>query len=132
MVILAFESRAVCVALEIGLLASDVFSTLPRPTIVDVIPLTVPVKVGDAISAFKLKEASTSLLLAFESRAVCVALEIGLLASDVFSTLPRPTIVDVIPLTLPLNIVSPFETMPVVVMLLFIYNPPRGNAYVCI
>ena len=36
----------------IALLASLVLSTLPKPTIDEVIPLTVPVKVGDARGAF--------------------------------------------------------------------------------
>ena len=38
---------------EIGLLASEVLSTLPRPTIVLSIPDTVPVNVGEASGAFK-------------------------------------------------------------------------------
>ena len=46
--------NAVCVAVETGLLASVVLSTLFNPTIVLLIPLTVPVKVGEAIGAFKL------------------------------------------------------------------------------
>ena len=54
-------------------------STLPRPTIDLVMPLTVPVKVGLASGALL-------------SRAPRDALDIGLLASDVLSTLPRPTI----------------------------------------
>ncbi|MFM7977907.1 MAG: hypothetical protein ACKPKO_01215, partial [Candidatus Fonsibacter sp.] len=62
----ACESRAVCVALYIGLLKSAVLSMLLSPTDTFVIPLTVPVNVGFAIGAF-------------ESRAVCVALYIGLL-----------------------------------------------------
>jgi len=41
------------VAVETGLLASLVLSTFPRPTIDFVIPLTVPVKVGEAMLAFK-------------------------------------------------------------------------------
>ena len=44
--ILAFKSSAVCVAIEIGLLASEVLSTLPSPIIALSIPDTVPVKVG--------------------------------------------------------------------------------------
>ena len=47
----ALRSSAVWVAEETALLASLVFSTLPRPTIVAVIPLTVPVKVGLALGA---------------------------------------------------------------------------------
>jgi hypothetical protein len=49
---LAFNPRAVVVAVETGLLRSVVLSTLPRPTIDAVIPLTVPVKVGEARGAF--------------------------------------------------------------------------------
>ena len=48
----AFKFKAVCVAVEIGLLASLVLSTLAKPTIVLVIPLTVPVKIGFAIGAY--------------------------------------------------------------------------------
>ena len=43
----AFET-----AVDTGLLASDVFVTLPRPTIALVMPLTVPVKVGLLSGAF--------------------------------------------------------------------------------
>ena len=117
--IVAFRSNAVCCAVETGLFASVVLSTFARPTIDCVIPIavppitrlppiptppvttsapvpvvvdiavpvtdttgvvTVPVKVGDAIVAFK-------------SNAVCCAVETGLLASLVLSTLPSPTIV---------------------------------------
>ena len=56
-------------AVEIGLLASDVLSTLPKPTMAAVMPETVPVKVGEALSAF----ISRALLLAFESRALMLA-----------------------------------------------------------
>ena len=71
-----FKSNAVCVAVDTGLLASVVLSTLPRPTIVAVIPETVPVKVGEARFALR-------------SRAVCVAVDTGLLESDVLFTLDR-------------------------------------------
>jgi cellobiose-specific phosphotransferase system component IIC len=47
----AFKSKAVCCAVETGLLASEVSVTFPRPTWVAVTPETVPVKVGDAIGA---------------------------------------------------------------------------------
>ena len=47
-----FALRASCVALEIGLFASAVLSTLPSPTLELVVPLTVPVKVGLANGAF--------------------------------------------------------------------------------
>jgi len=43
---LDFKFKAVCVAVDTGLFASLVLSTLPKPTIVLSIPLTVPVKVG--------------------------------------------------------------------------------------
>ena len=67
-----------------GLFKSDVLSQLPSPTIAGVMPLTVPVNVGDAKLAFKLK-------------AVCVAVETSLFRSDVLLQLPSPTIADVIP-----------------------------------
>jgi hypothetical protein len=54
-------------------------STFPSPTIDFEIPETVPVNVGEA-------------RLAFRSSAVCVAVETGLFASDVLSTLDRPTL----------------------------------------
>ena len=47
----SFASNAVCVAVETGLLASEVLSTFPSPTIDFVIPCTVPVKVGFAEGA---------------------------------------------------------------------------------
>ena len=47
----AFKSRAVCVDVDTGLLASVVLSTEPKPTIDLVMPLTVPVNVGLAIVA---------------------------------------------------------------------------------
>jgi hypothetical protein len=48
----AFKFKAVCVAVETGLLASLVLSTLPNPTIAFVMPPTVPEKVGFAIGAY--------------------------------------------------------------------------------
>ena len=50
--IFAFKSNAVCCAVDTGLLASEVLFTLPKPTMVAVIPETVPVKVGEASGAF--------------------------------------------------------------------------------
>ena len=50
-----FESKADCVAVDIPLFASEVLSTFPKPTIDEVIPATVPVKVGEAKFAFKSK-----------------------------------------------------------------------------
>ena len=49
---LAFKSNADWVAVEIGLFASDVLSALPKPTILFVMPPTVPVKVGLSMGAF--------------------------------------------------------------------------------
>ena len=56
-----------------------------------VMPLTVPVKVGDAKFAFK-------------SIADCCAVLTGLLASLVLSAFPRPTMVLVMPLTVPVKV----------------------------
>ena len=70
---------------------SAVLSTLPRPTMDLEIPLTVPVKVGLASGAFR-------------SRALCVAVDTGLLASAVISTLPRPTMDLEMPLTAPVKV----------------------------
>ena len=47
-----FKSSAACCAVLTGLFASVVLSTLPNPTIPLLIPLTVPVKVGDANVAY--------------------------------------------------------------------------------
>jgi len=54
--------NAVCVAVDIGLLASDVLSTFARPTIDLSIPLTVPVNVGLFIGALAAKS-ETKLLI---------------------------------------------------------------------
>ena len=78
-------------AVEIGLLASDVLLTLPKPTMAAVMPETVPVKVGDAVLAFKPKAAE-------------VAVETGLIKSEVLSTLPKPTIAALIPPTVPVKV----------------------------
>ena len=75
---------------ETGFSASEVSLTLPSPTIDFVIPLTVPVKVGDANGALR-------------ARAVCCAVETGFSASEVLLTLPSPTIDFVIPLTVPVK-----------------------------
>ena len=50
----ALRFKAVCPAVDTGLLASEVLSTFPSPTCVAVteIPETVPVKVGEAIVLF--------------------------------------------------------------------------------
>ena len=75
----------------IGRSDGDVLATLPNPTIVAVIPLTVPVNVGLAKGALKFN-------------AVCVAVLIGSADGDVLATLPSPTIVAVMPLTVPVNV----------------------------
>ena len=54
-VMLTFKSKADCVNVLTGLAKSDVLLTFPSPTIVDVIPLTVPLNEGDAIGAFNAK-----------------------------------------------------------------------------
>ena len=56
----AFRSNAVCVAVDIGLLTSEVLSTFPRPTIALVIPATVPVNVGPANGAYVVKFAKVA------------------------------------------------------------------------
>ena len=48
----AFKFNAVCVAVETGLLASEVLSQFPRPTMDAVIPPTMPENVGDANVAY--------------------------------------------------------------------------------
>ena len=67
------------------------FSTFAKPTIVAVMPDTVPVKVGEASGAFK-------------SKAVCVAVEIGLSISVVLLTFAKPTMVAVIPEIVPVKV----------------------------
>ena len=94
----SFKSNADCVAVEIGLFKSLVLSTLPKPIIALVIPLTVPVKDGELIFAFSFK------IFCFKSRAFWTAVEIGLSMSLVLSTLPKPTIDLLIPLTIPVNV----------------------------
>ena len=51
----AFRSRALCVAVVTGLCASAVLSALPSTTIVLVMPLTVPIQVELASGAFRTK-----------------------------------------------------------------------------
>ena len=48
---LAFKFKAVCCAVETGFAASVVLSTFPKPTMVLVIPPTVPVNVGEFMLA---------------------------------------------------------------------------------
>ena len=50
--IFAFRANADCVAVDTGLFASLVLSTLANPTIDFVIPFTVPVKVGESNDAY--------------------------------------------------------------------------------
>ena len=99
-VLLDFASNAAWVANETGLFVSLVLSALPNPTIAAVIPETVPVKLGDANGAFKTK----SVLLDFESSAVWVAVEMGFNKSVVLSTFDSPTMVAVIPDTVPVKV----------------------------
>ena len=61
--ILALRFKAFCVAVETGLLVSEVSSTLVNPTIAFVIPLTVPVKVAPARLALAFKVFVNSELL---------------------------------------------------------------------
>ena len=49
----ASKFSAVWVAVDIGLLASEVLLTLPNPTMAAVMPLTVPVNVGLAFVAYE-------------------------------------------------------------------------------
>ena len=65
-----------------------------------VIPETVPVNVGDARGAFDAK----SVLLAFASKAVWVAVETGFNKSVVLSTFAKPTIDLLIPETVPVKV----------------------------
>ena len=59
-----------------GLFASDVLFTLPKPTIAEVIPDTVPVNVGEASGAFESKAVCKPLVLAIAKApsAIAVAL----------------------------------------------------------
>lgn len=72
-------------------MASEILLQFPTPTVVALIPATVPVKVGDAKSAFAL-------------RAINVSAETGFAASDVLFQLPRPTIVALMPETGPVKV----------------------------
>ena len=94
----SFKSNAAWVAVDMGLFKSLVLSTLPKPIIAFVIPLTVPVNVGDSTSAFWFR------ISCFKSNAFWTAVEMGLSISLVLSTLPKPTIALVIPLTVPVKV----------------------------
>ena len=54
-----FKFNAVCVAVDIGLFASEVLSTSPNPTIALLIPETVPVNVGFAKGETVVKSTAT-------------------------------------------------------------------------
>jgi hypothetical protein len=73
-----------------AILTVILFVVIPVVAIIDVVP-TIPVNVGLANGANKFN-------------AVCVAVDIGLLTSDVLSTFPSPTIDLVIPATVPVNV----------------------------
>ena len=88
----------------IGLLASEVLSTFPSPTIALVIPATVPVKVGEFKGALAARLVVISEAFDLRSNALCMAVLIGLLASEVLSTFPSPTIALVIPDTVPVKV----------------------------
>ena len=107
-------------------------SQFPNPTIAIEIPLTMPVKLGDANGANKSTYALFTNLFAFvgatadvgkienefepvkallpardafEFYWVVVAFDTGFSKSLVLSQFPKPTIVDVIPITFPVNVV---------------------------
>ena len=67
-----FKFNADCVAVDIGLLISEILSTLPNPTIDLLIPFTVPVNVGLAILAFKLIALFKVVLLLVNVASLCV------------------------------------------------------------
>ena len=75
-----------------GLSASLVLLASPKPIIAAVMPATVPVKVGEAILALRLR----LVILALRSKADCVAVEIGFSKSVVLSTLEILALVTVI------------------------------------
>ena len=122
----ALRAKASVVAVDSGLLISEVLSTFARPTsaftnpagevIVLFVSVCVPVSVAtvESISSVIVLPESSYVLsnpvpatiavltascassviseeLAFRSSAACVAVETGLLASEVLSTFPRPT-----------------------------------------
>ena len=88
--IFSFALNALAVAVLTGLFASLVFSTFPKPTIVALIPDTVPVNEGEAIGAFK-------------SNAAFVAVLMSKSASVLFATFPKPTMDWEIPVTVPVK-----------------------------
>ena len=64
-----------------GLFASVVLSTLPKPTIVEVIPDTVPVNVGDASGAFESKAVCKPSVLAIDKAASAIAVALPTLVT---------------------------------------------------
>ncbi len=86
----AHKFNAFCVAVDMGLFASEVLLTLAKLTIVGVMPVTVPVKAGDANGANRFN-------------AFCVAIDMGLFASEVLLTFGRLTIAAVMPVTVPVK-----------------------------
>ena len=64
-----------------GLSASDVLFTLPKPTIADVIPDTVPVNVGEASGAFEYKAVCKPLVLEIDKAASAIAVALPTLVT---------------------------------------------------
>ena len=77
----SYKFSAVCVAVLTGLLKSVVLSTLPKPTINLLIPLTVPVNVGLLSVAKVAKVLTTEVALGPYNRSRAVALPNGALIS---------------------------------------------------
>ena len=84
--VFAFKSKAVCVAVLIGLFTSLVLSAFANPTIDFVIPPTVPVNVGLLIFAFSAKLAVTSVAFAFKASAA-VALAISWVTASLVASI---------------------------------------------
>ena len=82
-----FLFKAVCVAVETGLAASEVLSTFDKPTCAFVTLWGLP---SSAIWSAKLSVTAVTLPF-MVSNAACVAVDIGLAKSEVLSTLPNPT-----------------------------------------
>jgi hypothetical protein len=134
-----FKFKAVCVAEDIGLLASLVLSMLLSPTMLLSSPPTVPVNVGLFIGAFSAKlfvtseafafkpsEVDTSAVFALRFKAVWVALEMGLLASLVLSMLLSPTMLLSSPPTVPVNVglfIGAFSAKLLVTSEVFAFKP---------
>ena len=93
---------AAAVAVDTGLFKSEVLSTSDKPIIAFVTPVTVPVNIGLANGASR--DSTVCALVISAVIAACVAVEIGLLASEVLSTSDNPTIAFVIPLIVPVKV----------------------------